>query len=313
MIWALGAAPGWAQAYPSKPVHIIVPYPPGGTADILTRALGQQLDGRLKQPVIVENRPGAGAAIGADLVAKAAPDGYTLLMGTVSSHAINPSVNPNVNYDPIKDFTPVAAVATIPFVLVVHPSFPAKSVRELVDLAKSRPGEINYASAGIGTSNHLAGELFKSAAQIDIVHVPYRGSAPALADVIAGHVQMMFDLSATALPHIESKTVRALAITSKARSPLAPTLPTMAESGLPGFEASAWFGVFGPAGIPAEIVTRLHAEINAALGTAQMRDLLAKRASDVLNFGSPAEFAAFVQADRDRWAGVVREAKITAK
>jgi tripartite-type tricarboxylate transporter receptor subunit TctC len=306
-----GAAPAAADNYPSKPIKLVVPYPAGGTADILARVIGQQLWSRLGQPVVVENRPGAGTAIGAEAVAKAEPDGYTLLMGTVSSHAMNPSIT-RVDYDPIKDFTPVAGVASVPFVLVVSPSTPAQSVGELIALAKSKPGEINYASAGNGTSNHLAGELFRSMAGIDIVHVPYRGSAPALSDVIAGHVQMMFDLAATALPQVRAKTVRALGIASRARSPLAPDLPTIAEAGLPGFEASAWFGIFGPAGLPSAVADKLRTEIDAALKSPEVRERLTEQASDPLTFETSAAFAAFVKAERERWGKLIRDAKITA-
>lgn len=307
-----GAAPAWAQDFPSKTIRLVVPYPPGGTADILARAIGQQISERLGQTVVIENRPGAGTAIGTDAVAKSEPDGHTLLMGTVSSHAITPAVNP-VQYDPVKDFTPIAGVASVPFILIVHPSVPAKSVQELIALAKSQPGRINYASAGNGTSNHLAGEMFESMAGIDMVHVPYRGSAPALSDVIAGHVQSMFDLSATALPQVRSNAVRALAITSGKRSDLAPELPTVAESGLPGFEVTAWFGVFAPAGVPRPVADKLHDTINAILATPQMRERLQQQGSDPLVFESRAAFADFVQKEHARWGKVVKDAKLTAK
>ena len=229
---------------------MIVPYPPGGSADILARAIGAKVGEGLGQPVVIDNRPGAGTIIGTEATAKSAPDGYTFMLGTVSSHAINPALNPKLPFDPVKDFTPLSLVASIPFAMIVHPSVPAKSVQEFVALAKSKPGQLNYSSAGNGTSNHLAGELLKSMAGIDLVHVPYKGSAPALNDLIAGQVSLMFDLVLTAAPHIKSGAARGLAVTGAQRSAVLPDLPTVAESGLPGYEVSAWFGIFAPAGVP---------------------------------------------------------------
>ena len=270
---ALGAfaAPAvHAQAWPARPVSLVVPYPPGGSADILARSVGAKLGERLGQPVVIENKAGAGTAIGAQAVATAAPDGYTLLLGTVSSQAINPAMN-KVGYDPVKDFVAVAPLAAIPFVLVAHPSVPANSVADVVAMAKASPGKVAYASAGPGTSNHLAGELLAGSAQVNLVHVPYKGSAPALNDVLAGHVPLMFDLIATALPNVQSGKLKALAVTGRERSALLPNVPTARESGLRDYEVTAWFGVFAPAGTPQAVVSRLNTELTAVLGAPDMQ------------------------------------------
>jgi tripartite-type tricarboxylate transporter receptor subunit TctC len=306
----VGARDVIAQGYPAHPVKFVVPYPAGGAADILARVVGQKLSERLGQPVVIDNRPGAGTAIGSELVAKAPADGYTILMGTVSSHAINPALNTHVGYDPIKDFAPISPVASLPFILDVHPAVPANSVAELIALAKAHPGKLNFASAGNGTSNHLAGELFKSMAGIDIVHVPYRGSAPALSDVIAGQVTMMFDLTITSLPQIQAKQVKALAITTPKRSALAPDLPTVAESGLPGYAVDAWFGVFAPAGTPMPIVDRLNADTVAAMSLPDVRERLAGQGAEPLT-STPAAFADFVRSEAAKWQKVIRESGAT--
>lgn len=298
-----------AQAYPSRPIRLVVPFPPGGSADILGRALGQKLGERLGQSVVVENRPGAGTAIAAELVAKAAPDGYTLMLGTVSSHAINPALNPKLPFDPLRDFTPVAPVAAIPFALLVHPSVPARTVPELVGYARSKPGKLDYSSAGSGTSNHLAGELFESMTGTHMVHIPYRGSAPALQDLIAGRVAVMFDLVLTAAPHVRSGAVRGLAVTGTKRSAALPELPTIAESGLPGYDVTAWFGVFGPAGLPRPVVDRLNAEIARALAAPDLQRRLVSQGADTLT-GSPDEFAAYLKSETVKWAKVVRDAGV---
>jgi tripartite-type tricarboxylate transporter receptor subunit TctC len=302
--------PASAQTYPSRPVKFVVAYPPGGAADILARLIGQRLSERLAQPVVIENKPGAGTAIGTDMVAKSAPDGYTILMGTVSSHAINPALNANVGYDPVRDFTPISLVASLPFVLVVHPEVPAKSVAELIALAKAQPGKLNFSSAGNGTSNHLAGELFKSMAGVDIVHVPYRGSAPALADVVAGQITMMFDLTLTSLPQIQGGSVRGLAITTPRRSPLAPSLPTVAESGVPGYDVDAWFGVFAPAKTQGEIVKRLNSDIVAIMKLPEMAEKLAAQGAVPMS-STPEEFAAYVRTEATKWNKVVKESGMT--
>jgi tripartite-type tricarboxylate transporter receptor subunit TctC len=293
-------------AYPNHPVVMVVPYPAGGSADILARTVGQKLGERLGQPVVIENRGGAGTAIGARYAAGAAPDGYTLLMGTVSSQAINPAMN-KVGYDPVKDFTAVAPVASIPFVLVANPSLPANSVADLIALAKAKPGELSYASAGPGTSNHLAGELLASAAGIQLLHVPYKGSAPALNDVLAGQVPLMFDLQATSAPFVRAGKLKALAVTGKKRSSAMPDVPTVIESGLPGYEVTAWFGVFAPAGLPKAIRDRLNADITAVIKTPDMQKRLHDLGAEP-DEGSADAFATFARAEVGKWAGVVKKA-----
>jgi len=300
---ALDAA---AQSYPAKSIRLIVPFPPGGSADILARAIGQKAGEGLGQSLVVENRPGAGTAIGAEALAKSAPDGYAIMIGTVSSHAINPALNPKLPFDPVKDFTPVSLVASIPFAMIVHPSVPAKTVQEFVALARAKPGTLNYSSAGSGTSNHLAGELLRSMTGIDIVHVPYKGSAPALNDLIAGQVSLMFDLVLTAAPHVKSGAVRGLAVTGAQRSSALPELPTVAES-IPGYEVSAWFGIFAPAGVPQPVVQRLNAEFVKALQQPDLRQRLASQGAEPLT-NTPDEFAAYLRAEIDKWAKVVKAA-----
>jgi tripartite-type tricarboxylate transporter receptor subunit TctC len=301
------APPAGAQgAYPNRPVTMVVPYPAGGSADILARTIGQKLGERLGQPVVIDNRAGAGTAIGAKHVAAAPADGYTLLMGTVSSQAINPAMN-KVGYDPVKDFTPVAPLASIPFVLVAHPSFAGKSVADVIAQAKAKNGELSYASAGLGTSNHLAGELLASAAGIKLLHVPYKGSAPALNDVVAGHLPLMFDLQATALPYVQSGKLKALAVTGRTRSSLLPDVPTVIESGLPGYEVSAWFGVFAPAGLPRPVLDRLNAEISAVLQAPEMQKRLQELGAEPEQ-GSAEAFAKFTRAEATKWSGVLKNA-----
>ncbi len=307
--FAAGAA--LAQAYPSKPLRMVVPFPPGGSADILGRSVGQKLGERLGQPVVIDNRPGAGASIGAKAVAEAPADGYTLLLGTVSSHAMSPATNA-VGYDPVKDFTPIAEIASIPFVVLVHPGVPVKNIAELVALAKSKPGQLTYASAGSGTSNHLAGELLGMAAGIKMLHVPYKGSAPALNDLLGGQVNAMFDLQLTAMPQIKSGKVRALAMTGAKRSALLPELPTVREAGVPGYEVTAWFGFFGPAGVPKPIVDRLNAELNAIMKLPDIRAKFAELGVETES-GSAEEFAGFVRGEAGKWAAVIKAAGIVAQ
>jgi tripartite-type tricarboxylate transporter receptor subunit TctC len=300
-----------AQPYPAKSIRLIVPFPPGGSADILARAIGQKAGEGLGQSFVVENRPGAGTAIGAEALAKSAPDGYAVMIGTVSSHAINPALNPKLPFDPVRDFTPISLVATIPFAMVVHPSVPASTVQEFVALARAKPGTLNYSSAGSGTSNHLAGELLRSMTGIDIVHIPYKGSAPALNDLIAGQVSMMFDLVLTAAPHVRSGAVRGLAVTGAQRSSALPGLPTVAESGIPGYEVSAWFGIFAPAGVPQPVVQRLNAEFVKALQQPDLRQRLASQGAEPLT-STPAEFSAYLASEIDKWAKVVKAAGMKA-
>ena len=304
-ILILAATTAFAQPFPSKPTKMIVPYPPGGSADILARAIGAKVGEALGQPVVIDNRPGAGTIIGTEATAKSAPDGYTFMLGTVSSHAINPALNPKLPFDPVKDFTPLSLVASIPFAMIVHPSVPARSVQEFIALAKARPGQINYSSAGNGTSNHLAGELLKSMAGIDLVHVPYKGSAPALNDLVAGQVSLMFDLVLTAAPHIKSGAARGLAVTGAQRSPVLPGLPTVAESGLPDYEVSAWFGIFAPAGLPQPVAQRLNAEFVKVMQQPDLKQRLAGLGADPLT-STPEQFSSYLRSEIDKWAKVVK-------
>lgn len=300
--------PAAADNYPSRPIKLVVPYPPGGSADILARLLEQKLGAALGQTIVVENKPGAGTAIGADFVARSQPDGYTLLLGTVSSQAMNPAVV-HVAYDPVKDFVAIAPVATIPFVLDLNPSVPAKSVKEFVAWAKAHPGQVNYSSAGNGTSNHLAGALFNETAGIDLVHIPYKGSAPALQDLVAGRVQAMFDLVTTSLPMIQASKVRPIAVTSAARVPTLPDIPTLKESGYPDYQVTAWFGLFAPAGTPPAAIARLHDATAQALGAPEFKDKLAKMGMTPMA-ASQADFARTVAAEAVKWRNVVKSARI---
>ncbi|MCE7505928.1 tripartite tricarboxylate transporter substrate binding protein [Polynucleobacter sp. IMCC30063] len=306
---ALFSLPALAQqTYPQKPITLVVPYPPGGSADILARALAPKLGERLGQTILIENRAGAGTAIGAKAVSSAAPDGYTLLLGTVSSNAINPAMT-KVGYDPIKDFVAIAPVAAIPFVLVANPTFPRNNVGELIAYAKANPEKVSYASAGPGTSNHLAGVMLASAAQINLVHVPYKGSAPALNDVIGGHVPIMFDLIATAQPMIQAGKVKALAVTSKARTSLLPQVPTMRESGLADYQVSAWFGIFGPAEMPIAIINKLNLEITAVIKNPEMQKRLRELGAEP-ETATPQEYERFVREEAAKWVTVVKLANL---
>jgi tripartite-type tricarboxylate transporter receptor subunit TctC len=304
-----GAGVARAQDYPSQPVRFVVPFAPGGTTDVLARLVGEKLSASLGQQFVVDNQAGAGGNIGTAQVAKAKPDGYTLLMGTVGTHAINASIYPRLPYDPIKDFAPVTLVATVPNVLVVNPEVPANSVAELILLAKEKPGELNFASSGNGTSIHLSGELFKSMTGVDMVHVPYKGSGPAVVDLLGGQVQMMFDNLPSSAPQITAGKLRPLGVTSKERSPTLPDVPTIAEAGLPGYEALSWFGVLAPAGTPDAIVAKLQEEIAAALADPAMRERLAELGAVPVG-DTPAEFADFISAETAKWAKVVQEAGI---
>ena len=305
--FALGA-PASAQtpAYPTKPIRLVVPFPAGGATDILAREVAKHLTETWGQSVVVDNRPGAGGNIGSELVAKAPPDGYTLEMGTVGTHAINASLYAKMPYDHVKDFVPVILVAGVPNVLVVNPSVPVNSVQELIAYAKANPGKLNFASSGAGTSIHLSGELFKVMAGVQMMHVPYKGSAPALQDLIGGQVQLMFDNLPPSLPQIKAGKLRALAVTSATRAPALPDTPTIAEAGLPGFEASSWFGVLAPAGTPPAIVAKLNAEIAKWLGSPEAKEKLAGVGANIAG-GTPDDFARHIQAETAKWAKVVKE------
>jgi tripartite-type tricarboxylate transporter receptor subunit TctC len=310
-IAAAGALPVFAQSYPEKAVRVIVPFAPAGSTDIVARIMSQKLAERLKQSVVIDNRGGGGGNIGSDLVAKAQPDGYTLLVGTVGSLTINPSLYKKMPYDPLKDLTPIAYFGSTPNVLVVHPSLPVKSVKELISLARSKPGQLNYASAGTGGSVHLAGELFKNLAKVDIVHVPYKGSGPALIDLLGGQTQLMFSTMPPALPHVKTGRLRALGMTGAKRSPLVPDLPTIAESGLPGYEITQWWGVLGPAGMPAGVVTRLNSEVNAILQQPDVKERFASEGADTAP-NTPGWFASYMKSEVAKWAKLVKASGATA-
>jgi tripartite-type tricarboxylate transporter receptor subunit TctC len=292
-----------AEGYPNRPIRFVIPVPAGGGVDILTRAIGQKLSDSIGVPVVPENRPGASAVIGTDHLAKSPPDGYSILMA-YSAHIMNPLLGAKVPYDPIADFTPIIHVGFIPLILVVHPSLPVKSVQELIAYAKARPGQMQFASGGAGAGAHLSGALFNHLAGVDLTHVPYKGNAPALTDVVGGHVPLMFDTITTALPFVKEGKLKALAITSSTRSALAPELPTMVEAGLPGFEVSAWYVVLAPAKTPREIVTRLNEEINKALATQELRARFASMGVETVG-GPPERLDQFLRSEQERWRKVV--------
>jgi len=306
------APPAAADIYPAKPIRFVVAFPPGGGTDIIARSIAQKLSGRLAQTVVVDNRPGAGGNIGTDIVAKSAPDGYTLLMGSAGPLAINASLFASMPFDPLRDLAPVTLAASTPNVLVVHPSLKAATVKELIALAKAHPGEINFASSGHGTPAHLAGELFNSMAGVKLVHVPYKGAAPALADLLGGQVQIMFSTMPPALPHVKDGKLRALAVTSLKRSPAMPGLPTVDEAALPGFEANTWHGVVLPAGAPGAIVARLNREIVAILHLPDVVERLSAQGAEPVG-STPEEFAAYIRSETVKWAKVVRESGAKAE
>jgi tripartite-type tricarboxylate transporter receptor subunit TctC len=344
----------FAQTYPSKPIRFVVPFPAGGPLDIVARSIGQELTKSWGQPVIVDNRPGAGGrpravsrvpacgmrtsvsrdarhriyrvrgihlrgripcrgtpappSDGASAPISSPnplPDGYTILMGAVSTHAINVTLYSKLPYDPLKDFAPITLITSVPNVLVLHPSVPAKNVNELIALAKAKPGQLNFASGSTGSAGHLAGELFKSMAGVDMVHIPYKGAAPAVIDLLAGHVSLMFDNMSSALPNIKTGRVRAIAVTTLKRSPMLPQLPTINESGLRGFDISTWFGVFAPGGTPPDIVTRLNTELVRILNTPEMKERLAALGAEPVG-NKPDEFAAFIKAEIPKYAKVIK-------
>jgi len=299
------AGGAWAQPYPTKSIRLVVPFPAAGTTDILAREVAQRLSVSFGQSVVVDNRPGAAGNIGSDMVAKSAPDGYTLLMGTVGTHAINPSLYAKMPYNHVKDFVPIVLVAGVPNVLEVTPSLPVNSVADLIKLAKEKPGQLNFASSGSGTSIHLSGELFKTMTGVDMMHVPYKGSAPALTDLMGGQVQLMFDNLPSSLAQIKAGKLRAIAVTSAQRSPALPNIPTIAESGLPGFEASSWFGLLAPAGTPPAIVARVNADVNEWLQTAEAKEKLLAQGA-IPAGGTPEQFAAHIRVETEKWDKVVK-------
>ncbi len=303
----LATAGVFAQgAYPERPVRLVVPFPPGGTVDLIARLIAERLGPGLGQPVVIDNRAGAGGAIGAEAVARAAPDGYSLLLGTGSTHGTNPAVNKKLPYDPVKDFTPIVMLARTPYILVAHPAVPAQSVREFVAFARAQPGKINFASYGPGSSNHLASELFKAMAAIDLVHVPYKGAAPAVTAIVAGEVQVMFDVVGTSGQHIKAGKLKLLGIGSLRRSSVAPESPTLAESGIAGFDAGTFFALFAPAGTPRPIVDRLNREGLKVLAVTEVGERLAAMGNEI-GGGSPEALGEAVSQEVAKWQRLVRE------
>ena len=311
---AIIVASGWLapaaaqQPYPVKPIRIISPFAPGGGNDVLCRTVAQKLAENLKQQVFVENRPGANGIIGTEAAARSAPDGYTIIL-IPSGHAVNATLYRKLPYDSIRDFTPITLVGSSPLVLAVHPSVPAKNVKELAALAKARPGQFTYGSAGVGSSGHLAGALFETMTGTKLVHIPYKGMGLAVSDLIGGQVTLTFGTSLSVVPHVRSGKLRALATTGAQRSPALPDLPTVAESGIPGYEASLWYAFVGPARLPPEIVRRLNSEIVAVLGLPEVRERLANQGVDVRS-STPEELGRLLTSDLGRWAGVVQRAGV---
>ncbi|MGH8617236.1 MAG: Bug family tripartite tricarboxylate transporter substrate binding protein [Burkholderiales bacterium] len=299
------AGAAMAQGYPGKPVRMISPFAAGGGVDFTARLVSQKLTEALGQTFIVDNRAGAGGVIGTELVAKAPPDGYTLVLGSAGPMTILPALSAKLPYDPLKDFAPITLVTSMPYVLVVHPSLPVKNVKELLALAKAKPGQLNFASPGNGSTTHLAAELLKTSANVDMVHVPYKGVAPAVVDLLAGQVQFMSGDLSTVMPQVKAGRLRALAVTSAKRSAQVPDLPTIAESGVPGYDASGWFGVLAPAATPAEIVTRLNAAIVKGISTPDSRAKLATLGGDVVG-STPAEYATFLREDLAKWSKLIK-------
>ena len=308
---ALSSTPAWAQSYPAKPIRLIVPFPAGGATDILARALSQKLGEKIGQTVVVENRPGAGGTIGADAASKSAADGYTLLLATSSTHSIGPAINPKIPYNAETDFTPIAYVASSPNVVVVPNTLPVKTMREFIGYARKNPGKLNYASSGNGTIVHLTTEYFKAQSDTFILHIPYRGTALAIPDLVSGKLDVMFDSFVTAMPHVKDGKLRALAVTSATRSALAPDMPTVAEV-LPGFESVTWFGLYGPKGLPQDLTAKVNQAVNAALADTDVKDRFARLGAEPAG-GTPQTFAAMVKADNAKWKKIIAERKISVE
>ncbi|MBJ2162997.1 tripartite tricarboxylate transporter substrate binding protein [Acidovorax sp. IB03] len=302
----LGGTSALAQAYPTKPVTIIVPFAAGGTTDILARIIGQALTAELGQSVVVDNRVGAGGNIGGQAAAKATPDGHTLFMGTVGTHAINASLYKKMPFDPVKDFAPLTRVANVPNLLVANPAQPYKSVKDLIAYAKANPGKVNFGSSGNGSSIHLSGELFKSLAKVDMQHAPYKGSAPAVTDLLGNQIDIMFDNMPSAIQHVRSGSLVPLAVTTVKRSPELPNVPTIAEAGVPGYEATSWFGMLAPAGTPAPVLAKLNAAIVKVLAQPDVKKKINEQGAEV-HSETPEQFAAFIQAESVKWGKVVKE------
>lgn len=309
---SLTAGAAFAQDFPVRPVKIVVPAAAGGPTHITAQLLADKMQASLGQPVIVEPKPGAGNNLGAEFVARSAPDGYTLLFATTGTHSINQTLFKKLPFDPINDFAPVSLVVQYPLMLVVNNDLPVHSVKELIEYAKKNPGKLNRASGGMGTSMHLSGELFVRQANIDAPHIPYKGSAPALNDLMGGHVQLMFDSMISTMPLVEGGKVRALAVTGKKRSPAVPNIPTLAESGLPDYEATGWTGIVAPAGTPPAVITKLNASIVQAIKSPDIQQAFAKQAAEPVG-STPEEFAAFIRKETDKWGKTIRAAGISAE
>ncbi len=300
-----------AQSYPARPVRIIVPFAPGGPTDIVARTVGQKLSESFGQPVVVDNRPGAGGVVGADLAAKSGADGYTLLLCSTGAMAINPGLIARMPYDPLRDLTPITLVVTIPYLLLVNPNFSAQSVREVIALARAKPGELNYGSAGTGTTSHLAMELFRSMANIRVTHVPYKGSALAATDLVGGQLQLLFDAPPSSLPFVRSGRLRALGISSARRTALLPDMPTISEAGVPGYEVLTWSGICAPSGTPRAIVERLNTAMVAGITTRESREKFAAIGADVVA-NSPDAYREFIVSELAKWSRVIKEAGVAA-
>ncbi|VTU35924.1 Argininosuccinate lyase [Variovorax sp. PBL-H6] len=299
------------QSYPNKPIRLIVPFPASGATDLFARTLSQKMGEKLGTTLVIDNKPGAGGAIGSDLAAKAPADGYTLLLATTSTHSIGPAINPKLPYDTVRDFAPIAHVGDAPSIMLVPNSSPAKTVREWIDYAKKNPGKLNYASSGNGTIVQLTAELFKSQAGVFVTHIPYKGTALAIPDLISGKVDVLFDALPTGMPHVRDGRLRALGVTSLKRSPLAPELPAIADV-LPGFESNTWFGLYGPKGLPADLVARVNAAANEAVSDPEVRDKLSRLGIEPAT-GTPAQFAAMVAQDAAKWKKIIIERKIISE
>jgi tripartite-type tricarboxylate transporter receptor subunit TctC len=298
-----------ADSYPSRPIRLIVPFPAGGATDLFARTLSQKMGEKLGTSIVVDNKPGAGGAIGSDAAAKAPPDGYTLLLATTSTHSIGPAFTPRLPYDAVRDFTPIAHVGDAPSIMLVPNSSPAKTVREWIDHARKNPGKLNYASSGPGTIVQLTAELFQSQAGISVTHIPYKGTALAIPDLISGKIDVLFDALPTGMPYVRDGRLRALGVTSLQRSPLAPDLPAIADT-LPGFESNTWFGLYGPKGLPADLVARINTAANQVLEDPELRDKLAKLGISPTT-STPAQFAAMVAEDSAKWKKIIVDRKIT--
>ncbi|MBS7806519.1 tripartite tricarboxylate transporter substrate binding protein [Variovorax sp. PCZ-1] len=305
------ATPAFAQGFPNKPVRMIVPFPAGGATDVLARSLSIKLGEKLGQNVVVENRPGAGGTIGSQAVAQAAPDGYTILLATSSTHSIGPVINPKIPYDAQADFTALGQVASSPNIVLVPQSSPAKTMREFIEYARKNPGKLNYASSGNGTIVHLTSELFKAQSNTFIVHIPYRGTALAIPDLISGKVDVLFDSLVSGLPHVKDGKLRGLAVTSEKRTPLAADLPTVADV-LPGFESVTWFGLYGPKAMPADVVQKLNASLNAALAESEVKERFSRLGAEAVST-TPAAFASLAQNERAKWKRIIEQRKIVVE